>query len=77
MPNLTLAIPADLHRRMRQHPEIRWSELVRQALTERVHDLELMDRIAAKSALVPDQVDEFDHLLKEALQRHYARGNRR
>ena len=45
MPNITLAISEDLHARMRQHSEIRWSEVVRKTITQKIEDL---DEIASK-----------------------------
>ena len=73
MPNITLTVPDDLHRRMKRHPEVKWSEVVRRILSDKVRDLEAMDRIAAKSKLTPEDVDELDHVLKLALLRRYER----
>jgi len=73
VPNITLTVPDDLHRRMKRHPEVKWSEVVRRILSDKVRDLEAMDRIAAKSKLTPEDVDELDHVLKLALLRRYER----
>ncbi len=51
---MTLAVPEELHKLMKQHPEVRWSEVARQALWEqakRQEQLKLLDKIAAKSKL--------------------------
>jgi hypothetical protein len=32
MPNVTLSVPEKLYKIMREHKEIRWSEIVRRAL---------------------------------------------
>lgn len=69
MPNITLAVPEDLHRRMRAHPEIRWSEVVRRILSQRLRDLERMDAIAKRSTLTARDVDELAHLVNEGLRR--------
>lgn len=58
MPNVTLAIPEELHEKMKKHSEIRWSEVVRKTLSEKVELLEAMDRIAKKSKLTQKDVDE-------------------
>jgi predicted GIY-YIG superfamily endonuclease len=71
MPNVTLSVPEDLHRRMKEHPEVKWSEVIRRVLAEKIRDLERMDRIAARSALAAEDVDALDHLLKEGLVRRY------
>lgn len=58
MPNITLSIPEDLHEKMKHHSEIRWSEVVRKTISEKVELLEAMDRIAKKSKLTQKDVDE-------------------
>ncbi len=73
MTNITLTVPEGLHKKMKRHPEVKWSEVVRRVLAEKIRDLELMDRIAAKSLLTAKDVDELDHVLKEALLRRYKR----
>ncbi|MGI0149792.1 MAG: hypothetical protein ACREDF_09720 [Thermoplasmata archaeon] len=71
MPNITLAVPKDLHRKMRAHPEVKWSEVVRRVLAQRIRDLERMDAIARRSTLTLEDVDELDHLVKEGLRKRY------
>ncbi|AFL95899.1 hypothetical protein CL1_1702 [Thermococcus cleftensis] len=40
MPNITLSIPPDLYRRMKKHPEIKWSEVARKAIAEYLAKIE-------------------------------------
>ena len=58
MTNITLAIPDDLHERMRSHSEIRWSEVVRKSIINKVEILEAMDKLASKSKLTKKDIDE-------------------
>ena len=58
MPNITLAVPEDLHEKMKKHSEIRWSEVARKAISQKMEDLETMDRITAKSRLMQKDADE-------------------
>jgi hypothetical protein len=65
MTNLTLAVPAKLHEKMKQHSEIRWSEIVRMAIQKKIEDLELMDMLTNKSKLsakdamkISEEIDE-------------------
>ena len=51
MANLTLAIPDNLHKKMKQHSEIRWSEVIRKELIKKIQDLELMDKLTNKSKM--------------------------
>ena len=76
VPNITLAVPADLHRKMRAHPEIKWSEVVRRVLAQRIRDLERMDAIARRSTLTLVDVDELAHLVKEGMRRRYEEARR-
>lgn len=57
MPNITLAIPEDLHTKMREHSEIRWSEVVRKSISQKIEDLDVMDKLTAKSKLTQRDVD--------------------
>lgn len=57
MTNLTLAIPEELHKKMKKHTEIRWSEVIRKVLSEKVDQLELIEKILGKSKLTKKDVD--------------------
>jgi hypothetical protein len=48
MANITLAIPEKLHAKMKKHTEIRWSEVVRKSIAEKVEELELMKNLTKK-----------------------------
>lgn len=76
VPNITLTVPEDLHRKMKAHPEIRWSQVVRRVLVRRIEDLERMDALAKRSSLRIEDVDELAHLVKEGLRRRYQRARR-
>jgi hypothetical protein len=71
VPNITLALPKDLHRKMKAHPEVKWSEVVRSVIARRIQDLERMDAIARRSTLSAGDIGELDHLIKEGLLRRY------
>jgi len=64
MPNITLSIPEELHKKMKQITEIRWSEIARRAIEQRINDLEEMNRIASKSKLTQKDVDEISKKIK-------------
>lgn len=51
MTNMTLALPEELHKIMKRHIEIKWSEVARQALWKQARKMELMDKILSKSKL--------------------------
>ena len=39
MANLTVSIPPEIHRKMKLHPEIKWSEVVRRAISNYLEEL--------------------------------------
>lgn len=66
MPNLTLAISKELHAKMKNLSEIRWSEIARRAIEQRITDLEIMNKIASKSKLTKKDADEISKKIKRA-----------
>lgn len=63
---MTLSIPEELARRMKLFREIRWSEVARQAIEQRISDLEIMNRLASKSKLNERDVLELSKKIKSA-----------
>ena len=51
MTNMTLSLPEELHREMRSHPEIKWSEVARRAIQRELERLHTYDRLLSASAL--------------------------
>jgi len=71
MANMTLAIPDELFKRMKAMREIRWSEVARQAIEQRVEDLEVMNKIASKSKLTKKDVEEIGKKIKREAARRF------
>ncbi len=65
MANLTLAIPDKLHKKMKKHSDIRWSEVVRKTIAEKIEMMETMDRLTKKSKLTQKDVDEIAHKINK------------
>ncbi len=75
MPNITLSVPPDLYRRMKRHPEIKWSEVARKAIAEYLAKIEAeelgSDEILSllgedfKKELESTPVEEYEKALKE------------
>ena len=40
MPNITLSVPPEIYRKMKEHPEIKWSEVARKAIVEYLAKIE-------------------------------------
>jgi len=71
MANITLAIPDDLHRKLRKHKEVRWSEIIRQILDRKLENLEMMERIVSKSKLTQEDADEISAKIKKGIARRH------
>jgi hypothetical protein len=61
---MTIAIPKELHTKMRGHSEIRWSEVARNAFESKVAQMDAVEAIAKKSKLTQKDVDEISALIK-------------
>jgi len=44
MTNVTLSVPPELAKKMKKHPEVRWSEVARQAITDHLEFLDLLNK---------------------------------
>jgi hypothetical protein len=64
MVNMTLSVPAELHKLMKKHNDVRWAEVARKALWTRAKDIELLDKITGKSTMTLDDVMELDKVIK-------------
>ena len=67
MTNLTLSVPDDLYKEMKKHPEIRWSEVARQALVKKLDDLRRLDALLSGSKLTDEVVDDIAKSVKEGV----------
>lgn len=57
MTNITLAIPGDLHKKMKTHTEIRWSDVVRKSIAQKISDLDMLEKLTKKSTLTDKDID--------------------
>ena len=61
---MTLSVPKELHEKMKCFSEIKWSEIARRAIEERINDLEVMNKIASKSKLTKKEVEQISKKIK-------------
>ena len=67
MANITLAIPEELHKKMKKFAEMRWSEIARRAIEKRINDLETIEKIASRSKLTKKDADEIAKKINSAV----------
>lgn len=71
--NVTLAVPEELHDIMKRHPEIKWSEVARQAMWEYARKLELLDEIVNRSDLSERDALKIGELVKKGVAKRYSK----
>lgn len=69
MTNITLSIPNELHSRMKKHSEIRWSEVVRKSISEKVDILDTMNRLTKKSKLTLKDIQSISNKVDSSVAR--------
>ena len=73
MPNMTLAIPAELKEKMDHFKEINWSEVARQAINQKVLLLEKMNQLFSKSKVNERDIERYSAVIrKNVLKKHKA-----
>lgn len=72
MPNMTLSIPEEIHKIIKKHNEIRWSEIARRAISKQARKLAIMDKIAFKSKLTMKDIEEINEKVKKGLHKLYS-----
>jgi hypothetical protein len=71
MPNITLAVPEDLHAMLKRHPEVSWSEVARRAMWEYARKLELLDKLTAGSTLTEQDIEDVGKQVKAAIRKRH------
>lgn len=71
MVNMTLAVPEPLHKLIKKHSEIKWSEVARKAMWEQAMKVKLLDKIVSKSKLTPEDVEEIGAKIKRGIARKH------
>ena len=71
MGNITLSIPEDVHKEMRHFSEVKWSEVARKAIVERIGTLRMAENLAKKSKLSKHDVEEFNRKVKSSATKRF------
>jgi predicted ABC-type ATPase len=73
VPNITLSLDEETARWVKAHPEVRWSEVARQAIRRRIRELHALDAAFAESTLSEEDVERLAKDAKERLLRDVRR----
>ena len=66
MANITLSIPDEVQKEMKHFSEVRWSEVARKAILERLETLRLAEKLAKKSKLTEKDINDFSRKIKSS-----------
>ncbi len=61
---MTLSIPDNIHKEMKHFSEVRWSEVARKAIIQKLEALHLAEKLAKKSKLSEKDVNDFSDKIK-------------
>jgi len=75
MGNMTLSMPDEVQKKMKRFSEIKWSEVARKAIIEKLESLFLADKLAQKSKLTEKDVEEFSKKIKSAATQRFVRAH--
>ena len=73
MANITLSVTEDTRRKMKGHPEIRWSNAIRAMIDKKLKDFEEADKLAQKSVLTEKDVEVLSKKVAKDSARHAER----
>ena len=71
MANMTLSIPDEVHKEMKEFSDVRWSDVARKAIVDRLETLKMVENIARKSKLTKKDVEEFSRKIKAAATKRF------
>lgn len=66
-------MPDDIHKEMKQFSEIKWSQVARRAIIEKLETLKLAEKLASKSKLTKNDVEEFSERIKSSAGKRFIR----
>ena len=68
---MTLSMPENISREMKQFSEVKWSEVARKAIIEKLETLKLAEKLASKSKLSMKDVQEFSNKIKSSATKRF------
>jgi len=73
MGNITLSVPEELHRKMRKHTELKWSDIARQAFEKKLKEIELMADLLSESELTEEDAERVGRAIKAKARKRFNR----
>lgn len=73
MPNITLSLPNELHKFVKKHNEINWSEIARRAISTQAKKIKLMEKLVENSEFTEEDIDDLDKKIKKGLYKRFTK----
>ncbi len=67
MANITLSVPEDIKKMMESYSEVKWSEVARKAIVEKLITLRKLDELSKTSTITDKDILEMEHILKRRI----------
>ncbi len=71
MPTMTLSVPNDLYTVIKQHNEIKWSVIARNAMWEYARKIQVVDSILEKSKLTEKDAEDIGKFIKKSIREQH------
>ncbi|MBS3802501.1 MAG: hypothetical protein KGY65_07120 [Candidatus Thermoplasmatota archaeon] len=71
MANITLSVPNEVRKKMKHFSEVKWSEVARKAIIEKIEMMTLAEKLAEKSELTEQDVKEFSKKIKSSAAKRF------
>jgi hypothetical protein len=73
MVSVTLSVPKELKKKMKEFPEMNWSEVARQAFVQKIRDMEFLREFKSRSKMTEKDALEMGRSLNKTLAKRYKR----
>ncbi len=73
MPNITLSLPNELHKFVKKHNEINWSEIARRAISTQAKKIKLMEKLVENSEFSEEDINDLDKKIKKGLYKRFTK----
>ncbi|MBI4896679.1 MAG: hypothetical protein HY832_03995 [Candidatus Aenigmarchaeota archaeon] len=71
MPTVSVSVSEDLKKKIGEFEDVNWSAVARKAFEERVHEIELLRRIAHKSTLTEKDAQELGSKINKSMAKKF------
>lgn len=68
---MTLSVPEELYNKMKQHTELKWSDIARKSFENKLNEIELLDKLLSKSKLSEKNAEIIGHQIKAEIRKRF------